>query len=302
MNISSQKILLAALNWGKGHVARSIGIVQQLLNQQNEIIIAGDEDQINIFSTYFPDIKVVHLEKYPFFFSGNGNFSADLRKSRKKIQNHMHYESDWVTKFIQENEIDLIISDHRYGFYSSAVKSVFVTHQLNLALKWWQFPAQFLHHRMIRKFNEIWVLDTPDSALAGKLSQNRNFKNVKYIGYFSRFKFSETLQNKSIQHLVICNGPKPYDEQLLLKYLNDSSMQIIAPSYLCEKYANANLISSDDWLKCDQLIQSAKKIYAYCGYSTLMDLTFLKCEAELFPTKGQSEQEYLSELHHLKLK
>jgi hypothetical protein len=297
--VSNQLILLSCLSWGKGHVTRSIGIVQQLINQHNKLIIAGDAEQIHIFSTYFPEIKVVHIEKYPFVFAGNGNFSADLWKSREKIRNHIHYESEWVTKFIQENEIDLIISDHRYGFYSSSVKSIFVTHQLNLALNWWQFPAQFLHHKMMRKFNEIWVLDTPDSSLAGKLSHSKKFNNVKYIGHFSRFMMDEKQHEKTISELVICNGPKPYDEQLLLRYFNDSSKQIIAPTYLSEKYPHANIISSDDWLKCDQLIQSSEKIYAYCGYSTLMDLKFLKCEAELFPTKGQSEQEYLAELHHL---
>jgi len=294
LDINNQKVLLACLNWGKGHVARSIGLVHELLNQKNEVTIAGDTEQIAIFKSYFPKIKSIHLEKYPFLFSGNGNFSADLWKSRKEIQDFIQFETNWLEDFLKENEIDIIISDHRYGFYSPKVKSIFVTHQLNVALRWWQFPAQRIHHGLMQKFNEIWILDTKDSELAGKLSRNRNSKNVKHIGHFSRFMFAEIKQNRESMEVVICNGPEPYDEQLLLKYLDDSSKTIIAPVRLCEKYSHEKLIPSKDWLKCDETILTATKIYAYCGYSTLMDLKFLNCDSELFPTKGQNEQEYLA--------
>jgi len=47
--------------------------------------------------------------------------------------------------------------------------------------------------------------------------------------------------------------------------------------------------------------RGAAKIISRSGYSTIMDLVMLNClsKAELIPTPGQTEQEYLSEYHKL---
>ena len=44
------------------------------------------------------------------------------------------------------------------------------------------------------------------------------------------------------------------------------------------------------------ILMQSKKIIATNGYSTLMDLKYLKKEVELYPTKGQKEQEYLAKV------
>ena len=51
----------------------------------------------------------------------------------------------------------------------------------------------------------------------------------------------------------------------------------------------------DDYELCSKLL-AAKKIIARSGYSTLMDLATLGVlyKAELIPTPGQTEQEYLA--------
>jgi predicted glycosyltransferase len=50
-------------------------------------------------------------------------------------------------------------------------------------------------------------------------------------------------------------------------------------------------------------IEGAEKIVARSGYSTIMDLEALGAlqKAELHPTPGQSEQEYLAQLHRCNL-
>lgn len=295
-DLRNKKILYACLDWGKGHVARSIGVIRQLLAQSNEVVIAGNEEQCAIFRCYFPDATYLHIEGYDFRFSGTGSFAKDLWRMRKSFLQKIRSEAAWIDAQLEGQNIDLIISDHRYGFRSQKVTSIFLTHQLNLALKRWQWPVQRFHHRLLRDFNLIWVLDQPDSRLAGKLSANTSRFNAKYIGFYSRF---VPRSSEKRGEVVICNGPAPYDEYLFLQHMRDLNKEktIIGPARLVQQYPEASFVVADDWKRCDELISKAKKIYAYCGYTTLMDLQILDCEAQLRPTKGQTEQEYLYHLH-----
>jgi predicted glycosyltransferase len=52
---------------------------------------------------------------------------------------------------------------------------------------------------------------------------------------------------------------------------------------------------NNNWKETDELLLKTKVIMSYCGYSTIMDVEFLQCEAKLIPTKGQLEQMYLAE-------
>lgn len=45
------------------------------------------------------------------------------------IKNEKKMVSIWCKKY----KIDLIISDNRYGFFNEKIKSVFITHQLQIA-------------------------------------------------------------------------------------------------------------------------------------------------------------------------
>ncbi len=294
--VNKERILLSCLNWGKGHVARCIGLVEQLLKQENELVIAGNIDQLAVFRIYFPEIQYITIPSYPFEFRGNGNFTSDLWRSRKALLRFVQSETALVQELVEEHSITLVISDHRYGFYSKKVPSIFITHQLNLPLKWWQFPAQIVHNRSMDNFNFKWVMDIESKPLAGKLSARNKHENVIYIGHYSRFKNHQSTSEKE-STVLVCNGPQPYDEQLLQKFSNVKDLQIIAPDSFRKKYPSIEIQSSSNWKKCDELLMNATVIYAYCGYSTLMDSLYLKAIFELIPTKGQREQEYLFDLN-----
>jgi hypothetical protein len=67
----------------------------------------------------------------------------------------------------------------------------------------------------MKKFSSIWILDTPESKYAGKLSVNKNLKNCEYIGIHSRFSLYPTIE-KTFPNIVIISGPEPYAEQFFL--------------------------------------------------------------------------------------
>lgn len=290
--IQNEKILLSFLNWGKGHLSRCIDVCRRLSSQNNSIFVACNSEDYLILSEYFPSITHIPFQNYPFEFTGKGNFSSDLLKSKKELSHFIKWEQNTVEKLVLENQISLVISDHRYGFYSKTIPSLFITHQVNLSLKWWQFPAQLMHKKWMKHFHHIWIMDDEQHSLAGKLSQKGSLKNASYIGHFSRFEARKNSE-KTLK-IGVCNGPYPYNEQLLNKLIQNIELDYIISSIPSK---DKRVIRPISWREADELFYSAKEIYSYCGYSTLMDLKRLNCEGKLIPTPGQTEQEYLYEIH-----
>lgn len=290
-SIQNQRILLSFLNWGKGHLSRCIGIFRKLNEQGNTIFIACSYEDFEILKSYVSSVEYISFPDYPFEFSGNGNFTNDLWKSRKALTEFIKREHNEVEQLVKIHEIDLVISDHRYGFRSKSAPSIFITHQVNLALKRWQFPAQIIHKQWMKQFSFIWIMDDAQNSLAGKLSKRGKLKNTSYIGHFSRFE--EKNEEKTIE-LGVCNGPYPYNLQLLEKLVQNPDIDVIISSI---PHKDKRVIQPKSWKETDELFYQAKTIHSYCGYSTLMDLKQLKCNGVLIPTPGQTEQEYLYKLH-----
>lgn len=292
--IKGQYILYSFLNWGKGHLSRSIDVCRRLSNQGNRLLIACKREDFLILNQYIENIEHINFPNYPFSFSGNGDFTNDLLKSKKAITDFIKWEQKNIEEIRLNHQISIIISDHRYGFYSKSIPSFFITHQVQLALKWWQFPAQIIHKKWMKKFSYIWIMDDDKNSLAGKLSKIGNLKNAQYIGHFSRF------EKKNIEktiNLGVCNGPEPYNRLLLDQLVQKKELDFIISSVT---HSDNRVIHPKNWKEIDELFYKAKTIHGYCGYSTLMDLIFLSCKGVLEPTKGQTEQIYLHTNRQLK--
>ena len=297
-DIKKQRVLLSPLNWGMGHVSRCIGLIDILLRNDNTIFIACSADQQAIFQQYFKDITFIDHDGYPFEFGGKGKFSLDLLKSFSALKRRQNEEGAQVENYVDFFEIDCVISDHRYGFRSRKVNSIFLTHQLNLPVKWYERWVQNIHINYLRSFDEIWVLDTEDSKYAGKLSRNEDGLNVQYIGILSRFGKYVLKETKTIDSLIVVSGPAIYAKQFLEQQLesfktDEGHNVLIAPKEILEALEIENSHPSNDWLKCDDYFLSSKKLISRSGYSTLMDAICLEIPCEITATPGQAEQEYL---------
>ena len=297
-DIKKQRVLLSPLNWGMGHVSRCIGLIDILLRNDNTIFIACSADQQAIFQQYFKDITFIDHDGYPFEFGGKGKFSLDLLKSFSALKRRQNEERTQVENYVDFFEIDCVISDHRYGFRSRKVNSIFLTHQLNLPVKWYERWVQNIHINYLRSFDEIWVLDTEDSKYAGKLSRNEDGLNVQYIGILSRFGKYVLKETKTIDSLIVVSGPAIYAKQFLEQQLesfktDEGHNVLIAPKEILEALEIENSHPSNDWLKCDDYFLSSKKLISRSGYSTLMDAICLEIPCEITATPGQAEQEYL---------
>lgn len=303
-SISNQNVLISSLNWGMGHVARSIAVIQQLLDQKNQVFVACDEDQKAVFEVYFSNLNFIAHRPYPFQFAGKGNWGWDLFMQRKRLLERFAQERKEVEKYIAEFEIDLVISDHRYGFFSKLKTSVFITHQLHLPLKWFQKPVQYVHQKLIQNFSAVWVLDDEKQSLAGKLSREIKHPDLHYIGWKSRFQLAEKTEN-TCDELYLISGPLPYSQLFLLECIEIAQQKagnnvliypkgLLLPENLPD---NLECIESENWKEIDAFLRGAQKIISRSGYSTLMDLKILQKNAQLFPTPGQGEQIYLAHFH-----
>lgn len=301
--IFNQRILLSPLNWGMGHVARCIPLIDLLLKNGNQIFVAADLSQQNILKDYFPDITYIDHDGYPFRFGIKGNFNADLLMQFIPLKKRLKKELSDVEQIVDEHSIDLVISDHRYGFRSKKIHSIFLSHQLNLPVRWYEGWVQRTHSNYLSQFDEIWVPDFENSELSGELSRNKSGMEVSYVGPLSRFSLYNLAYDKDIDNVIIVSGPEVYARQFIKEQLAlykdfQGEIYLISPKNILPTEVGSNIKyqASDNWRKCDELILRAKKITSRSGYSTLMDLAILKTPFSISPTPGQREQEYLFSL------
>lgn len=298
--LQHKRILFACFDWGLGHVARSISLIRQLEEQGNAVIFAGSREQISVIQAYNFQGRTLDLEGSNLRFKGDGNFVLEGIRNLLKGPKFIRRDLRLVRDLVKNDAIDVILSDHRYGFRHPRIHSVFLTHQLNLPEDTPRMVSM-LHKNWLIDFNEIWLFDDREKNLAGKLSLG-DHPNCTHIGFYSRFQLMDApKQGGGI--VAVVSGPEPYADQLFELFLKIASnsvqkMMIICPERFSREIpANVELIH--DWELGDQAILSADLILSRNGYSTLMDLAVLGKKAIIIATPGQSEQLYLAERNGL---
>ena len=304
----SIKVLVAPLDWGLGHATRCIPIIQELLNQGIEVILAADGAIASLLKKDFPSLIILPLKGYRISYSRNKKwFFAKIIMHLPRLVSVISCEKKWLKKVVKELQIDAVISDNRFGLHHADPYSIYITHQLFIETghSFLNKIAQKIHYRFINRYDECWV---PDAAgeinLAGKLSHPvlKPLVPVKYLGSLSRFK-KESLTHKN-DLLIILSGPEPqrtiFENTLvnqtesinlsiaLVRGLPGETAQLKAPDKKLQIY---NHLAATELSK---IIQQSNLILARAGYSTIMDLVALEKKAVLVPTPGQTEQEYLA--------
>lgn len=307
------KILVAPLNWGLGHASRCVPLVQRLLDEGHEVVLGGDGDSLTLLRKHFPQLRYTYLAPLNLRYStGNRQVLAMLKALPKLILWSVNDHS-MLRAILREEHFDQVISDNRFGFYNKQVECVYITHQLHIMLprgwKWAEPLVSRLHARVYAHFNKVWVPDYKeyDQSLAGDLSHND--ANVKYIGPLSRF---QNIQINRINHnysiVAVLSGLEPHrsflERELVSRYDGTDENVLIVQGLMhrpntCIKRGNITLVPYMSDAELVPALLGAKLIIARSGYSTIMDFYQLDVfnKAELIPTPGQPEQEYLATLH-----
>lgn len=290
--IHNKQILFAALDWGMGHLTRSTVLIKALLENGNSIFFAGTKKQCDFIQAEFDLIECFEIGGYKINWDSKKNSFTQVLIQFPKIKKAIRKEHKWVEYFVTENQIDLIISDNRYGFYHEKIESVLITHQLNLQIPNFRSIVNKRLHNWISNFDTVWVPDNEDRKLTGELSSPQKLINVHFIGPLCRF---EKLETAIIyDYLIILSGPEPERTnfiQTALAYCKGESRKICIVG---TKVEGIDSFENPTTHQLGQLIAQSETVISRAGYTTIMELVYLDKKAILFPTKGQYEQEYLA--------
>ena len=326
--MNTWRILITPLYWGLGHATRCMPIIDELLAHHIEVFIGSDGEALNLLQETYPNCTCIPLPAYNIHYKSE-NMIFNLAKQSFHILTTMGKERLKIANIIEKHKINLLITDNRFGAYSTKIPTVFITHQLHIRVPntiLSKFVATF-NNSIIKKYTQCWVPDLPDNYfnLSGDLSHpNSLFNNIKYIGALSRLKsfdhekleyitssliFKNLFFGKGTMVLVLLSGPEPqrtYLEEKLLtqaKQIKDKNFLFVRGVVIGEKnqwtIVEENIYIAN-YLQGEMLsaiIQKADFLVSRSGYSTIMDYYQLQKKNILFiPTPGQTEQEYLAEI------
>lgn len=301
----NKKVLVAPLNWGLGHATRCIPIINALIQEGLEPVIASDGVALSLLKKEFPSLETKELPSYNIEYAKKGsNFKLKMLLNSPKIAHAISAEKKAIKKIIEEEKFCGIISDNRMGVRHKSVPSVFITHQLTVLSGKTTTISTKLHNKYIKKFDVCWVPDMADDPnLSGELGHPKKSNiPVTYLGPLSRFEYQ--IVPKKYDIMVLLSGPEPQRsllEKKLLQEFEQSDKRIVFVRGLIEHHHKTyvkNNITIHNYLTgkdLEETINSSNLIISRSGYTTVMDLAKLKKKAFFIPTPGQFEQEYLAE-------
>lgn len=305
-----KRILVAPLNWGLGHATRCIPIINELINQGVEVIVASDGTALTLLKKEFPQLTFVKLPAYNVTYQ-TSNMIWNMATQIPKIVFAMVREFFALQQIIKNHQIDAIITDNRFGCWTWKVPTVFMTHQVNIKIpnSILQFFVNQSNHLILRLFNTIWIPDVSKTPnLAGDLAHNFPIQHFQYVGVLSRMKPLKVGIRYDIG--IILSGPEPqrtYLEEQLLRQVYDfqsknplTKVLFVKGKMSLEELETTGNLEIHGYLTTKELNQkmaACRLIVARSGYSTIMDLVAMNKKAILIPTPGQTEQEYLANLY-----
>jgi uncharacterized protein (TIGR00661 family) len=309
-NTSRKNILVAPLNWGLGHATRCIPIIRELEKKGFNPIIASDGIALDLLIKEFPHLTSLQLPSYNILYSKkSANLKWKLLKNSPRIVKTIVSEKKLIKQWIKEYKLEGIISDNRLGVRNKKVKSVFITHQLNVLSGKTTWISSKLHQYFISKFDQCWIPDFKNfpnfSGFLGHLKKDKTKKlNLKYIGILSRFEKQEL--PKKYDLMVVLSGPEPQRtilEEKIISELHDYNGKVAFIKGKVEteqKQEQIGQIVFYNFMQSEQLEKTFNEsalVLCRSGYTTIMDLAKLEKKAFFIPTPGQYEQEYLAKKH-----
>jgi len=299
-----EHVLVAPLNWGLGHASRCIPIIKELISRNYKVTLASDGEALDLLRLEFPNLHAISLPPYNVRYK-KGNFFSIVLDNVSNVFSAIRKERKVLKEILKTEDIDFIISDSRFGFYTSQKPCVIISHQLNLmtAHSVLSFFLNKGNSFYLNQFDTCWVPDYEDRRLSGKLSDPKFIKNVKYIGPLSNLEKYKTEKKYDIG--IVLSGPEPARtewEQTLIEEYKDTNKRIALirgtkKGYPIKGVDHWKVYALANRKLVNQILLESKLVISRSGYTSIMDYDKLGIQAKVTATPGQSEQEYLEGLH-----
>ncbi len=313
------KIFYKIINWGLGHATRSLPLIRELTFLGHKVTVSSCGNALQLLKLELkdscsflnlPDINNSFLRDYHWAIILPKVMAIEIPQFLKSIK----IENKLVEMAINKFGFDLIISDGCYGAVSNKLPCYFMGHHLK--------PLWFTKDRFSQKLIEkvlstflynctkILVPDYPGSPLSGSLSKNFTYidkKKICYIGILSDY--TKTKLPKNIDYLILISGHEPQRssfQKIILQQVKYLHGKVVVCLGQTQEVGKKKLYGDDIEIysflqksERDNLMNRANFVICRTGYSTLMDLLETRVSSALFvPTPNQTEQEYLSKIHH----
>ena len=308
-----KKILFAVLDWGLGHATRSIPLIR-VLAKDYEVIVAATGRPYELLKDEFPYLQHLDVPDYGVKYSKTSWLLLPyLAVQIPGIIYKFVKEHRTIEKIVTEKKIDLVISDNRYGVYSSKVPSYFITHQLRFRfpkiLRRFEIFSEYFNRFFFSKFRKVFIPDASGFPnLSGDLAHKGGIvkhDKIIYIGPVADVNSKIDREGGDVSLFVSISGPEPQRtlfEKLIMEQLKDISGNKIVvlgkpgdDIYL--KTDDTEIFSHLPRKKIHEIMSKADIVISRSGYTTVMELAALGKKALFVPTPGQTEQEYLSSFY-----
>jgi len=314
--MSSKKILIAPLDWGLGHAARCVPIIDQLLKKNVEVILGGSGLSGKLLQLEFPSLPYHEIPGYEVTYSSKSSMAVTMLRQAPGILKAIQQEKKWLEEFLQTNPVNAVISDHRYGLHNKKAKCIFIAHQLFISSGSNDLLEPVLwkvNKSYIENFDECWIPDLPGEMNAsGKLSHKSTITFPhQFIGLLSRLKPQPDAEKKYKAAFVL-SGLEPLRtdfENLIIDQVGemDASPTGSQGKFILIRGTENNLkkdppssiqiVDMANSTVTGELIHQSEIVISRSGYSSIMDYLVTRTKAFLVPTPGQTEQEYLAKYH-----
>ncbi|MBN8836971.1 MAG: glycosyl transferase family 28 [Sphingobacteriia bacterium] len=308
-NLTAPKILIAPLDWGLGHATRCIPIIRTLKQKNCEIVIAASGINEILLKKEFPDSVFLPLEGYQIHYSKyRWGLAFKLLIQLKTLKRKIEKEHVWLQAVIEQYKIDVVISDNRFGLFTSKIPCIFITHQLQIVTPFGLLERliQKINYHYINQYTTCWIPDNASGQnLAGRLSHPSVIPGIplQYIGPLVRFPKPMPVSIE-FDVCIVLSGPEPQRtilENILLKQVVSVHKKVVLVRGLPGKEeiiaAPFNTIIHNYLTETELLniIVRSNLVICRSGYTTVMEMMYLQKKTILIPTPGQTEQEYLAE-------
>ncbi len=304
------RILYALCTWGLGHMTRGLPIMRKLVNEGHHLVIYTAHRPLIALKKEFGDrCEYIESVMYPSPYGKNGAFAVKLSFIMPSIINAMLKEHKQILEISKEKNIDLFISDSKYGAFDRTKPSIFIFHQLRYIppdfLKFLRNKTEKFNYFFRDSFKKFVVPDFKENGgLTGDLSHNLTYfpsDKIEYLGILSDYEKMEL--DEDVDYLISLSGREPNRtmlEKRVISQLGDLDGKIVLVRGAPEeeekiKIPGIEVVNYAGKGLRDELMNRAKFVIARSGYSTIMDMVELGKKGLLIPTPGQTEQEYLSE-------
>jgi hypothetical protein len=304
-------ILICPLEWGLGHAARMIPVASRLQDLDCRVFVGAGKNHLSLFRSELKDLDYIDFSGFsPAYSAVFPQYLIMLIKSPFLLY-HIIRDHYRLNKIISRYNIDIVISDNRFGCWNKRIMSVYVTHMPRIPFPFpWKVLEKvgiILHRWVIRKYDYCMIPDLPGKDnLSGLLSHNLKLPgNIRYTGIMSRFDSLIPGSGKfNFPHnTIILSGPEPQKSILrkkliAVKKIQDQPTVVLEgkPGLPGEPSVEGMIIMYNHMKTAEmaEVIKTGNLTISRPGYTTLMDLVFLGCTGLLIPTPGQTEQEYLA--------